>query len=115
MILLLRWVLFALAVMLIAWLIPGINVENFQSALLIAFVMGLINAFIKPLITLITLPVNILTLGIFGLIINALLFMLAGYVVPGVSISGFWPALFGSVLLAFISGPISQIPDKQNN
>ncbi len=112
MILILRWILFALAVMLAAWIIPGISVENFPAALLLAFIMGLINAFIKPLLMLITLPINVLTLGIFGLIINALLFMLAGYFAPGVSISGFLPALLGSLLLTFLGAAIFKIPDS---
>lgn len=113
MIMILRWVLFALAVMLTAWIIPGISVENFPAALLLAFVMGLINTFIKPVLTLVTLPINILTLGIFGLIINALLFMLAGYFAPGVSIDGFMPAFLGSLLLAFLGSAIFQIPEKK--
>lgn len=108
----LRWVLFALAVLLVAWIVPGISVENFPAALLLAFVMGFINMFIKPVLGLITLPINILTLGIFGLILNALLFMLAGYFAPGVAISGFWPALLGSLILAFLGGAILQIPNK---
>lgn len=113
MIMILRWVLFALAVMLTAWIIPGISVENFPAALLLAFVMGLINTFIKPVLTLVTLPINILTLGVLGLIINALLFMLAGYFAPGVSIDGFLPAFLGSLLLAFLGSAIFQIPEKK--
>ena len=112
MILILRWILFALCVMLAAWIIPGISVENFQSALLVSFIMGLINASIKPFLMIITLPVNILTLGILGLVINALLFMLAGYFAPGVTIEGFLPALLGSLLLAFLGGVIFKITDK---
>lgn len=109
----LRWVLFALAVMLTAWIIPGISVENFPSALLLAFIMGFINMFIKPVLGLITLPINILTLGIFGLILNALLLMLAGYFAPGVTIEGFLPAFLGSLLLAFLGSAIYQIPDSK--
>lgn len=112
MILILRWLLFALAAMFVAWIIPGIEVENFPSALLLAFIMGLINMFIRPILGLITLPVNLLTLGIFGLILNALLFMLAGNFAPGVSIDGFWPALFGSLLLSFLGSGILQISTK---
>lgn len=112
MILILRWVLFALCVMLTAWIIPGIFVENFQSALLIAFIIGLINASIKPFLMIITLPVNILTLGILGLVINALLFMLAGYFAPGVQIEGFWSALWGSLMLTFLGGIIFKIPER---
>lgn len=112
MMMILRWILFALAVMLVAWLVPGIEVENFPAALLLAFIIGLINMFIRPVLGLVTLPLNILTLGIFGFILNALLLMLAGYFAPGVQIDGFWPALLGSLLLAFLGGAILSIPDR---
>ncbi len=108
---LLRWVLFSLAVMLTAWIIPGIDVENFWAALLLAAVIGLINMFIKPLLSMITMPINFLTLGIFGIVLNALLLMLAGYFAPGVEISGFLPALLGSLLLGLMGGAIYQIPE----
>ncbi len=114
MMMILRWILFALSVMLAAWLIPGISVENFPAALLLAFIIGLINVFIKPILGLITLPINVLTLGIFGLILNALLFMLAGYFAPGVSIDGFLSAFLGSLLLAFLGSAIFQITDKKD-
>lgn len=95
MILLLRWILFAIAIIFVAWLVPGIGVENFQSAMLVTVIMALINIFIRPLLILITLPINILTLGILGLIINALLFMLAGYIAPGFYVDGFLAAFWG--------------------
>lgn len=113
MMMILKWVLFALAIMLTAWLIPGIVVENFPTALLAAFVMAIINVFIKPFLLIITLPVNILTLGIFTFILNTLLFMLMGYFVPGVEIDGFLPALLGSLMLAFLGGIIYQVPDSK--
>ena len=98
MILLLRWILFTLAIMFVAWLVPGIGVENFQTAMLVTVIMALINIFIRPLIVFITLPINILTLGIFTLVINALLFMLAGYIAPGFYVDGFLAAFLASVL-----------------
>lgn len=113
MMMILKWVLFALAIMLTAWLIPGIMVESFPTALLAAFVMAIINVFIKPFLLIITLPVNILTLGIFTFILNTLLFMLMGYFVPGVEIDGFWSALLGSLMLAFLGGIIYQVPDSK--
>lgn len=101
--LLISWLVYALAIIFIAWLIPGIFVENFSSALLVCVIIALINIFIRPIILLVTLPVNFLTLGIFGLIINALLFMLAGYLAPGVNVDGFLSAFLGSVVLSFLS------------
>lgn len=109
MILLLRWLLFTLAIMFVAWLVPGIGVENFQSAMLVTVIMALINIFIRPLIVFITLPINILTLGIFTLIINALLFMLAGYLAPGFYVDGFLAAFLGSVVLSFLGLIINMV------
>lgn len=113
MILLLRWLLYALAVMFVGWLVPGIEVGSLQSALIICVIMALINIFIRPLVTFITLPINLLTLGLFGFIINALLFLLAGYFAPGVAIDGFWSALLGSLLLSFLGLAIDSITERR--
>ena len=99
----LRWVGFAFVIMFIAWVVPGISVANFLTAMIAAFVIALINVFIKPVLLLITLPINILTLGLFTLIINALLFMFVAYLVPGVEVNGFWSAFFGALLLSILS------------
>ena len=109
MILLLRWILFAIAIIFVAWLVPGIGVENFQSAMLVTVIMALINIFISTLLILITLPINILTLGILGLIINALLFMLAGYIAPGFYVDGFLAAFLGSIVLSFLGLIINMV------
>ena len=109
MVLLVRWILFALAIVFVAWLVPGIEVENFQSAMLVTVIIALINIFIRPLIVFITLPINILTLGIFTLVINALLLMLAGYLAPGVDLEGFLSAFLGSVVLAFLGLIINMV------
>ena len=109
MVLLVRWILFALAIIFVAWLVPGIEVENFQSAMLVTVIIALINIFIRPLIVFITLPINILTLGVFTLVINALLLMLAGYLAPGVDVEGFLSAFIGSVVLAFLGLIINMV------
>ena len=106
---LLRWVVFALAIMLVAWIIPGISIESFYSALIAGVVIALINAFIKPLIQFISIPINFLTLGLFTFVINALLFLLAGAITPGLEIDGFLSALLGSLLLSVIALGISKI------
>lgn len=93
---------YGLAIMFTGWLIPGIEVDNILSASILAIVLGLINLTIKPILILITLPVNILTLGLLTLVINALLLMFAGAIVPGIEIGGFWNALFGSILLSIL-------------
>lgn len=105
--LILKWVLFAFAIMFTAWVIPGITVANFISAMLVVLIIALINIFIRPLILFVTLPINFLTLGIFTFVINALLLMLAGYVAPGFSVDGFWSALFGSLLLSLFGVAIN--------
>ena len=109
MILLLRWILFALAIMFTAWLIPGIEVDGFKSALLVVVIMALINIFIKPLLVLITLPINLLTLGLFIFVINALLLLLLGRIAPGFEVDGFLSACLGSVVISFLGALISSI------
>ena len=109
--LLVRWILFSLAIVFVAWIIPGISVSSFWAALLVSIIIGLINTFIKPVLMFITLPINFLTLGLFTLVVNALLLMLAGWVARGFSVDGFWSALFGSIILSLLSVPISNIGD----
>ena len=105
----LKWLVFALIIMFVGWIIPGFDVQNIWAALIAVIVIALINAFIKPLILLLTLPINILTLGIFTLVINALLFMFAAYLVPGINVDGFWSALLASVLISVFSIGLSKI------
>lgn len=106
---LVKWILFALSLMLIAKIIPGIDVAGFTAALAAVFIIGFINLFIKPIVVLLTLPVTIVTLGLFALIINAALFALAAFVVPGFAIGGFIPALVGSVLFSIVSVFLNKI------
>ncbi len=107
--LLIRWVLFALAIIFVGWIVPGISVENFISAMLVCIILALINTFIKPLLQFISLPINILTLGLFTFVINALLFMLAGVITPGFEVDGFLSALLGSIILSIFSLGINKI------
>lgn len=105
----LRWIAFALAIIFVAWIVPGISVDNFLSAMLVCVVLALINTFIKPLLQLISFPITILTLGLFTFVINALLLMFAGYITPGFEVEGFISALFGSILLSLLSLGINKI------
>jgi len=98
-----RWVVNALAVMLAAYLIPGVSVRDFWSALIAAIVIGLVNAIVRPLAIVLTLPINIITLGLFTLVINALMFWLASAVVPGFHVNGFWPAFGGALVFWAVS------------
>jgi putative membrane protein len=101
--LLLHWLISAIAIGIAAYLIPGVHVATILAALVLAIVLGIINAFFKPIISLITLPLNILTLGLFSLIVNALLIMLAGMFVPGFTVDGFWPAFFFAIVLSLVN------------
>ena len=105
----LRWLLYALLIIFVSWLVPGIEVDNFLSAMFVCIILALVNAFIKPFVQIITLPVMILTLGLFSLVINALMFMLAGWITPGFEVEGFLSALLGSLLLSLFSLAVNKI------
>ena len=98
--LLLRILVTSLLVMILAYLIKGVVVDEFTTALTVAIVLGLLNFFVKPILVLLTLPVTILTLGLFLLVINALIIMLCDHFISGFSVSSFWTALLFSVLLS---------------
>lgn len=110
--LLLQWILGALSLILVTYLVPGISIANFYSAMLAALVLGLVNALIRPVLIILTLPVNILTLGLFTLVINALMFLLASSVVKGFNVSGFWPAFFGALVVSIVSWILNNIFNK---
>jgi putative membrane protein len=93
-----RWMLLAAALLLVAHLYPGVTVKSFGSALIAAFVLGLFNTLVRPLLVLLTLPVTLLTLGLFLFVINALMFWSAAGVLDGFNVTGFGAALIGSVL-----------------
>ena len=98
-----RWIINAAALLLVAYLYPGVTVASFWAAMLAALVLGLVNALIRPLLILLTLPVTVLTLGLFLFVINALMFWLAAEIVSGFQVTGFWAALIGSVLYSLIT------------
>lgn len=105
----LRWIGYALAIMFISWVVPGISVAGFLNAMLVAIIIALINVFIKPILLLITLPINLVTLGLFTLIINALLFLFAGYIAPGFEVDGFLSAFIGALLLSILSVGLNSV------
>lgn len=96
--LLIRWLLLACALVLLTQWDLGVQVDNFGAAMLAALVLGLLNAFVRPLLILLTLPVTLLTLGLFLFVINALTFQMASGLLDGFHVIGFWQALLGSVL-----------------
>ncbi len=93
-----RWLLLAAALLLVAHLYPGVTVSSFSSALFAAFVLGLLNTLVRPLLVLLTLPVTLITLGLFLFVINALMFWSAASLLSGLNVTGFQAALIGSLL-----------------
>ena len=100
---LVRWLLLASALLLVAYLYPGVSVTSFGSAMIAAFVIGIFNTLLRPLLVLLTLPVTLLTLGLFLFVINALMFWAAAEVLEGFTVAGFTAALIGSLLYSACS------------
>jgi putative membrane protein len=110
--LILLWILNAVALLTVAYVMPSIHVASFGSALLAALLLGLVNAVLRPLLLLLTLPATLLTLGLFIFVINGLMFWLAGSLLEGFVVGGFWPAVFGSLLYSVVSWALSSLlPD----
>jgi putative membrane protein len=103
MVLIISWILSALSLVIVAHLIPGFEIKSFWSALLAAIVIGLINGTIGLIIKILTLPISILTFGIFLFVINALMLKFATFFVPGFEVNGFWSAFFGAIVLAILN------------
>ncbi len=98
-----KLLLTGVAAMLAAYLLPGVSIDNFMSALILALVLAVLNAVVRPLLVLLTIPVTILTLGLFLLVINAIIILLADYLVAGFDVAGFLWALIFSLVLAVIA------------
>lgn len=96
--LLLKWLLAACALLLVAYLYPGVQIQSFTSALIAAAVIGLFNVLLRPVLVVLTLPVTVLTLGLFLFVINALMFWAASGVLGGFHVNGFWAAMLGSLI-----------------
>ena len=105
--LLLRWLLSALALLAVAYLYPGVRVESFFAAAVAALALGLVNALIRPILVVLTLPVTIVTLGLFLFVINAALFWLVAQIIKGFAVQGFLAALVGSILYSLITLMVS--------
>jgi putative membrane protein len=120
--LLIRWVITALAILAAAWLVPGITIaedaNSWTAVFVMAAVFGLVNAFIRPLLTLLSCPLVLLTLGVFMLVINAICFSLSSWIAQnwfgvGFVIDGFWPAFFGAIVVSIVSFLLSLfLPDE---
>jgi putative membrane protein len=110
---LIRWLTTTAAIVATAYLLDGIQVSGFLPALLAAALLGILNAFFRPIALLLTLPINILSLGLFTFIINALMLKMASGVIPGFDVYGFWTAIFGSLLISLISWLLNSFITEQ--
>jgi putative membrane protein len=113
--LLVLWLINAVALMTVAYLLPGIVVSDFLTALVAALVLGLVNAVIRPLLILLTLPATLLSLGLFIFVINGLLFWWVGSFVDGFHVGGFWSAFFGAMVYSVISWLLSSLLPRQRD
>lgn len=107
--LLLVWLLNAVALLAVAYILPGIAVSSFGSALVAALVIGLLNSLVRPVLVVLTLPITIVTLGLFLLVINALIFWFAGTILEGFKVAGFWWAVLGAIVYSVIAGILTRL------
>ena len=106
---LLVWLINALSLLAVPYVLPSVSVDSFYIALVTALVLGLLNTLIRPLLVLVTLPITILTLGLFTLVINGLLFWFVASFVRGFVVAGFWPAVGGAIAYGIISWALSAL------
>lgn len=99
----------SIAVFATAYILPGIKVNDFFTAIVVAIVLGVINAFLKPVLIILTLPINVLTLGLFTFVINALLIMLTSFLVPGFYVANFWWAILFSLVVSLVSSFLNSL------
>jgi putative membrane protein len=99
----LRWLILTFSIIATSYLIDGIQVSGFVSAFFAAAILGILNAFFRPILLILTLPVNILSLGFFTFVINAIVLMMVSGVISGFEVNGFWSAVFGSLLISLVS------------
>jgi putative membrane protein len=105
----LKWLITALAILMSAHVIPGVTITGVWAALWLAIFLGLINIILKPILILITLPINILTLGLFTFVINAFLILFSATVIKGFAVSGFWQAMLFSFVLSLVSYILNKV------
>ena len=108
-----RFLLNGLAVVLTAYLLPGVDVDGYGSALIVALVLSIANVIVKPILIVLTIPITIITLGLFLLVINALIIMLADYLVDGFSVDTFWWALLFSIILSIFNSLFDDLSSEK--
>ena len=111
--LLIRWLILTASIILASYMITGIEVSGFFPAFFAAAALGILNALFRPILIILTLPINILTLGLFTFVINALMLKMASGIIPGFEVHGFWTAILGSLIISVISWLLNSfISDK---
>ena len=110
--LIVRWLLLAAALLLVANITPGLTVTSFVTALIAAFVIGLFNTLLRPILVLLTLPITLVTLGLFLFVINALMFYFAAQILDGLSVDGFMAALIGSLIYSLCGMAIDVVMER---
>jgi putative membrane protein len=108
-----RWLVLTLSILAAAYLFEGIEVSSFFSAFFAAAVLGILNAFFRPVLILLTLPINLLTLGLFTFVVNALMLMLTSSIISGFHVQGFWSAVFGSLVISLVSWLLTSVVNDQ--
>ncbi len=108
-----RWFVLTAAIMFASYVVEGIHVTGFSSAFFTAAILGILNAFFRPILIVLTLPINIMTLGLFTFIINAMMLKMASGLIPGFEIYGFWPALFGSLVISVVSWVLNSLVNEK--
>lgn len=106
---LIRLLVNAVALIAVAYVVPGIHVSGFLAALIAALILGVVNAILRPILFLITLPLQIVTLGLFTLVINGFLFWLVGALHVGLTVDGFWPGFWGAIVMSIVSWILSAL------
>ena len=110
-----RWLTLTAAILLASYMLNGIQVSGFFSALGAAAILGILNAFFRPIALLLTLPINVLTLGLFTFVINAVMLKMASGVIGGFNVHGFWPALFGALIISLVSWAVNTFIGERGN
>lgn len=110
---LLRWLVLTAAITIASYLISGIEVSGFFSAFFAAAILGILNAFFRPILLILTLPINILTLGLFTFVINAVLLKMASGVISGFEVHGFWSAVLGALVISVVNWLLSSFINEQ--
>lgn len=110
--LILKWLLSAAALLFVAYIYDGVSLKSYQAALIAAFVIGLLNTLVRPILVILTLPVTVVTVGLFLFVINALMFWAAASLLDGFNVTGFWAALIGSLIYSVLSMIINSALDR---